>query len=377
MKKRILFVDDEPFFLDGLRRMLRGQESIWDMQFAASVDEALNKLSKDSFDAVIADVKMPGKDGFELLKNMQSSPMMKDVPVIMLTGGDEIDLKRRALDTGAADLLSKPAILEDLLARIKSALSLKSYQDQLKDLNASLEGKVRERTAQLENSRLDIIWRLAMAGEYRDEATGNHVARVGWYCRVLSTKHGMPSDFVEKLFFTSPLHDTGKIGIPDSILLKNARLTLKEHEIMERHCVIGAQILLEAPMGMKAFQESEGNHRYTVAPSDNPLLKIAATIAMSHHERWDGKGYPRGLSRNDIPLEAQFTNVADTFDALCSRRPYKPAYPEDKAISIIKEESEAQFGPGVLATFGKSIEELRAIRAQFQEKSLCTHKGKS
>ena len=375
MKKRLLFVDDESNFLDGLRRLLREQHRQWDMVFVLSADEALEEMHSTPPDVVISDIRMPGKDGFDLLREIQSSGQIRDIPVIILTGSYEYDLKRQALEFGATDLLNKPVNLEDLIARIRSVLRLKSYQDELKNLNASLDNKVKERTKQLEQSQLDIVWRLAKAGEYRDDVTGDHIIRVGCYCRALTEKLALSGRFLEDIFFTGPLHDIGKIGIPDSILLKKGKLTPEEWEIMKTHCVKGADILMKAPRGLAVFQERgvPPRHLPPVMP-DNRLLKIAATIAVRHHEKWDGTGYPNALEGRDIPLEARIVAIADTYDALRSDRPYKSAYPEDKAIAIIKKESARQFDPDVVAAFETSINEFREIGTRFSDKALHTPK---
>jgi len=369
LKKRLLFVDDDVNFLDGLRRLLRQHRRQWDMVFALSADEAMDEMRRIPADVVISDIRMPGKDGFDLLRDIQGSEKTRDIPVIILTGSYEYDLKRQALELGATDLLNKPVNLQDLVARIRSVLRLKSYQDELKKLNANLENKVRQRTRQLEESQLDIVWRLAKAGEYRDDITGNHIIRVGCYCRILSEKLERPGKFVETMFFTGPLHDIGKIGIPDSILLKKGKLNAEEWEIMKTHCEKGADILLKAPRGLTVFREWGGTlGRLPQMVPDNRLVKIAAAIAMSHHERWDGRGYPKALAGRDIPLEARIAAVADTYDALCSKRPYKPAYPEDKVIAIIKKESARQFDPDIVAAFEKSINDFREIRTRFSDR---------
>jgi putative two-component system response regulator len=258
MKKRILFVDDEPNFLNGLRRMLRDKREEWDMTFVHSVDEALRALAEESYDAIVSDVNMPLKTGFDLLAALAANPATQTIPTIILTGNAESDLKRRALDMGATDLLNKPVLVEDLRARIQSALRLKIYQDALKAQNEVLEQRVRERTRELEISRLDIIWRLAKAGEYRDEDTGDHVLRVACCSRILAENLDLPRETVERIFLASPLHDIGKIGIPDGILLKRGSLSERERTLMETHCKIGANVLLSPPRGIEAFLEFQG-----------------------------------------------------------------------------------------------------------------------
>jgi len=367
-RKRILFVDDEPRMLEGLKRMLFGFRHSWDIKLALSADEALRMADERPFDVIVADVKMPGKDGFALLEALQKDPRSCDIPVIMLTGADQHDLKRRALDAGASDLLNKPVVLEDLIARINNALRVRAYQEDLKAYNDELERRVEQRTKELKMSRLDMIWRLAKAGEYRDEETGNHVVRVGCYCRILAQQMSLPRDFVEMIFLAAPLHDIGKIGVPDRVLLKPGQLDPDEQQIMEDHCRIGADILLHEPRGMKPFLEwMEQDRPLEPLTTENPLLQMAATIALTHHERWDGTGYPRGLKGEQIPIEGRIVSMADVFDSLCTRRPYKPAYSESKALAIIDEEAGGHFDPEVYHAFRMTLDQLRAVRIEYAD----------
>ena len=368
MKSHILFVDDEPNVLKGLQRILRAERDRWEMSFAGGADEALELMTTVEFDAVVSDVNMPGKDGFWLLAQTRSDERTRDVPVIILTGRDDSGIKRQALDLGATDLLNKPVEAQDLIARIRSAIRLKSFQDELKNQNAVLERKVAQRTADLADSRLDIIWRLGKAGEYRDEATGNHVVRVGCYSRALAEAMGMGADFVERVFLASPLHDIGKIGIPDRILLKRGPLTDQEWGVMRQHCVMGAEILRQDPESTNVFQRW---HRQpagdTPRHSDNPFLQMAATIAETHHERWDGSGYPHGLSGEAIPLESRITAWSDVYDALGSERPYKPAYGDAEVLEILRGEVGRHFDPQVHVAFERSIDEFHSIRAELAD----------
>jgi len=368
MKKQILFVDDEPNFLEGLRRMLRSQCEVWDMSFVSNAYTAFDKISKTGFDAIVVDVKMPCMDGFELLAKIRGTEWTKDIPVLVLTGSNESHLKRQALDLGATDLLNKPVVKEDLEARINSMLRLKSYQDRIISQNLLLERKVKERTLELEESRLDIIWRLGKIAEFRDAGVGNHIIRVGYYCKIIAESLGMNRDFVDTLFLTSPLHDIGKIGIPDSILLKQGKLTPEEYDIMKQHSVIGAEILRQDNKGMESFPALHEMQSHSMNKMDNnPLLETASTIALTHHERWGGMGYPSGLKGEEIPLQSRIVGLMDVFDSLCSVRPYKPAYSEGESLKIIKNEVGKHFDPYVYAAFEKSIDELRSIRVQFTD----------
>ena len=367
-KKRILFVDDEPAFLNGLKRMLRGQRAVWEMAFAESTDQALEETRKRCFDAIICDVKMPGADGFDLLTELRQAEATKEVPIVILSAVQDRELKSLALNLGATDVLSKPVSREDLLARLRGALRLKAYQDELRSLNENLERIVAERTRELEESRLDIVWRLAKAAEHHDEETGNHVVRVACNCRALAQQLGLAQDAVEMIFITSPLHDIGKIGIPDRILLRQGRLTPEERAVMQQHCAIGAEILRQEPKSMSVFMAWRGIQRPShPRPADNRFLEMASSIALTHHERWDGKGYPSGLAGEGIPLESRLVALADVHDALGSARPYRPAYPEHEALAILREEKGRHFDPEVFAAFEKCIDEFRSIRAQFSD----------
>lgn len=360
MKPHVLFVDDEPSFLDGLRRMLHPYQQEWTMTFVSSVAVALQELSAHTIDTVVADLQMPHEGGFDLLQKVMASRTLYHVPVIIMTGAGERNLKRRALDQGAADLLNKPVDLEDLIARIRSALRLKSYQDQIRGQNDLLERKVRERTRALEASRVDLIWRLGRVAEFRDEQTGNHILRVGSYCKVLAETLGMPRDFAETIFLTSPLHDIGKIGIPDGILLQPRKLTSAEWDIMRKHCAIGAEILRQdtsTPM----YAAVSADPKDAPINRRNPFLEMASTIALAHHEWWDGTGYPQGLAGGDIPLEARIVAVADVYDALSSARPYKPAFPEAEVLDIMSKKVGTHFDPAVYEAFLLSLSAFRDI----------------
>lgn len=362
MNPHVLFVDDDATFLDGLRRMLHSHREEWSMTFVSSVDEALEQLGLSTIDTVVSDLQMPRHTGFDLLLRIASSPSLRHVPVIIMTGAAERDLKRRALDQGATDLLNKPVDPDDLIARIRSVLRLKSYQDQIRAQNDLLDRKVRERTRALDASRVDLIWRLGRVAEFRDEQTGNHIVRVGSYCKVLAEALGMPRDFSEMIYLTSPLHDIGKIGIPDGILLQPRKLTPAEWDIMRRHCMIGADILRQDAAIWPGLQAVAATG-VTAQPDGqrNPFLEMAASIALGHHEWWDGTGYPRKLSGESIPLEARIVAVADVYDALSSARPYKPAFPEEVVLSLMQRKVGSHFDPAVYEAFRRSLPAFREI----------------
>lgn len=369
-RKKVLFVDDEPNFLAGLRRMLRGQRDQWELFFAGGADEALELVKREKIDTIVSDVNMPRKTGFDLLAALKENEDTRDIPVIILTGNAENDLKRRGLDMGADDLLNKPVNMEDLTARVRSALRIKEYEDRLREQNAILEQKVRERTAALEHSRQDIIWRLAKAGEFRDQDTGDHVLRVAACSRALAEAMNLDFQFCCALFITSPLHDIGKIGVPDGILFKPGKLTADERQFMQRHCEIGAAILLEVPQEGKADNVGEAFSNGTDSSNlhgGDELRLLAAEIALSHHERWDGQGYPRGLSGNAIPLSGQIVAIADVYDALRSVRAYKPAFTMGQTLETMRAARGTHFAPDVFEAFELVIENFETIRRNFAD----------
>jgi putative two-component system response regulator len=371
MKAHILFVDDDVNVLESLRRSLHAYADQWELHFAHSGEQALDRLAATPCDTVVSDIGMPGMDGFGLLAEICSRNKLQDIPVIIVTGSQESDLKRRALDLGATDLLNKPVEREDLIARLRNTLRLKTVQDELRVHNALLDQKVQERTQELEESRLDIIWRLGRAAEFRDEQTGNHVIRVGYYCRAIAEALGMPGKFVEMLSLASPLHDIGKIGIPDAILFKRGKLTHEEQLLMQTHCTIGARILRDDPRNralFSAWQDVPPQPEGRIRP--NPLLEMATNIALMHHERWDGNGYPHRLKGGNIVLEASIVAVADVYDALSSERPYKPAYAPQRVFEIIKADIGQHFDPFVFAGFEKALRTLREIQFQLQDNEL-------
>ena len=367
MKKQILFVDDEPFFLAGIKRMLRPQQNEWQIHFAGSVPEALDIVGNHAIDVVVSDVTMPGQNGFDLVETLRAHPETALLPIVILTGNAESDMKRRALNIGATDLLSKPINPEDLLARIQSVLRLKWYQDELAGTNQRLAEKVFQRTKELEYLRYDILWRLAKAGEYRDEVTGEHVLRVAHCSKTLAQTLGLDSEIIQTIYHTSPLHDIGKIGISDNILLKPGILTPLERTIMQQHSRIGVAILLDDPKGIELFSHNGSTDNQPQGTQRDALREMAAEIALTHHEKWDGSGYPLGLRGSDIPISGQIVAVTDIYDALRSKRPYKKPFTISHSMSIMRESQESTFSPEIFAAFVKCQGQFEEIINHYSE----------
>jgi putative two-component system response regulator len=370
VKKQILIVDDDQRVLDALRRTLHDHSDDWAVTFVRRPETAWERLLETAYDAVVTDVKMPGMNGLDLLERIRQTEKTKDVPVVVLTGLDDRGLKERALNLGASDLLNKPVESGCLIARLRSVLQLKEHEDDLRARNDLLAEKVQRQMLDLAQTRMSVVCRLGMAAEYRDEDTGNHVVRVGCFSRAVAAAMGMPRSFLEMLLLAAPLHDIGKIGIPDSVLLKPGPLDDDEWSIMQQHCEIGARILHEqskAVVPLFDWYAVEPTSMRDAVENRDPVVEMAASVAMTHHEKWDGSGYPQGLKGEAIPLESRIVAVADVFDALTSNRPYRTARPEEEALTIMEATASSHFDPRVHAAFLRSLPEIHAIRARFND----------
>ena len=370
MKKQILIVDDDQGILESLRRALHRHDEEWSVTYASQPEAAWEQLLDATFDAVVADVKMPGLSGMELLERMQQTEKTRGVPVVMLTGVGDRNMKGQALELGAMDLLSKPIDATELVARLRSVLRLKENLDNLRTANNRLEEKIQRQSIDLAQSRLNVVCRLGMAAEYRDEATGNHVVRVGCLSRVIAEQLGKSQSYQEMLLLAAPLHDIGKIGIPDHILLKDGPLTDAEWAVMQQHCEIGERIIRDRSKTVMPLLE-----RHAAIPSNSPelleqmdpVLEMAASVALNHHEWWDGTGYPRKLAGSQIPVEARIVAVADVFDALTSNRPYRPARSEEETLTIMAGTAGAHFDSDVYGAFLDALPHIREISAKFAD----------
>ena len=359
----IMIVDDEEANILIIRRHLReaGYQHFMTTTDATSVLPMMwDKLP----DLVLMDVVMPEFSGLDLLELMRGDETLRRVPVIIVTASADPQTKIEALELGANEFLAKPVDASELILRIRNALLVKEHQDHLRNYSADLENQVRRRTAELEESQREVVYCLARAGESRDEQTGFHVMRVSFYVRIIARELGISAEQADRLLLASQLHDVGKIAIPDRILLKPGKLDPDEWEEMQRHCEYGVRII-ETPPEEEEIRQREmgGDFSASRGAVTSPILKLAASIARSHHEKWDGSGYPAGLAGEDIPIEGRITAVADVFDAVTSARPYKAAFSVEKAFQILREGRGQHFDPHVLdAFFARQDEVLRVMR---------------
>jgi response regulator RpfG family c-di-GMP phosphodiesterase len=327
---RIVVVDDEPANTALLAGLLKRWKytNVTAMTDPTRVVDAFTEIVPD---LLLLDVNMPALSGFDVMRLIApwTHGAMR-VPVLVLTADATSDTKHQALALGARDFLTKPFDPEEVRLRISNLLEMRQLQLRVSAHTDELETQVRHRTAELSTARLEVIQRLALAAEYRDDDTHLHAQRIGHTTGLLAAGMGLTSDAVERSQRAAPLHDIGKIAIPDAILLKPGRLTVEERKVIESHTLIGARIL---------------------AGSQSELLRVAAEIALSHHERWDGDGYPHGLAGTEIPLAGRLVAVADVFDALAHRRPYKHPWPVSDAAAEISEQSGRQFDPTIVEIF--------------------------
>jgi putative two-component system response regulator len=364
---RILIIDDEPINLKLARKYLKeaGYHNVTATSDSSSAIPLIRELRPA---LILLDLMMPVVDGLQLLQLLRAEPELRQIPVIVLTATDDRATKLTALDLGACDFLTKPVDLTDLLPRIRNVLAVKAYQDHLHHYARELERQVQERTAELEASRLEVIHCLGRAAEYRDNETGKHVIRVGRFVGVIARALGIDEKTAVLLENAAPLHDMGKIGIPDAVLLKPGRLDQAEIDIMRKHAEYGSDIVSTIDRrGFKELISHTALGAEMMLGSGSPILRAASVIAMTHHERWDGTGYPCRLKGEQIPIEGRITAVADVFDALSSKRPYKPALPFDECFRILEQNRGSHFDPRVLDAFFSRQEEIIRIRIEFAD----------
>lgn len=347
----ILIVDDLPQNSELLEAYLAPQG--YEMLTASSGAEALEKLASHPIDLILLDIMMPEMDGFEVARRVRQNEIMRLLPIILVTALHDTEDRVRGIEAGCDDFISKPVDKSELVARVRSLLKVKAYNDLLNNYKKELESEVANKTQeikdtlkQLKESSLETIHRLSLAAEYKDEDTGAHIVRMSHYCAAIARQIGLDEHTVETILYAAPMHDIGKIGIPDKVLLKPAKLDANEWEIMKQHASIGAEILKD---------------------SDAEFIKVGEIIARSHHEKFDGSGYPDGLKGTQIPIAGRIAAVADVFDALVSIRPYKEAFSVKKSLSIIKKGRGKHFDPEVVDAFFAIQEEILAIKKQYSE----------
>lgn len=350
----IMIVDDEPVNVKVVQKYLRdaGYDSFLPLNDSR---QAIDLIRNERPDVILLDINMPHVTGLNILEVIRGDLELCYLPVLFLTASNDEATKSRALEMGVTDFLNKPINANELIPRIRNAMMLKEHHDEMHAYSKRLEHEVKIRTAELSRSREELIRVLACAAEYRDQDTGNHVLRVGRYARILARQLGLGETKAELIEQAAILHDVGKIGIPDAILHKPGRLTDDEMELMKHHCDYGLKILRGEPCNVNANMSPTGFSRE--APQ-SPILLSAAIIAQSHHEKWDGSGYPLGLVGDAIPIEGRITAVADVFDALCSKRVYKDAMPLDRCFEIIHEGRGQHFDPAVVDAFFACVEDI-------------------
>lgn len=324
-RPKLLLVDDEPTNLQVLRQILQDDYRLF---FAKDGDKALEMAARERPDLILLDVMMPGMTGYEVCTRLKQDEMTVATPVIFVTALADVDDEARGFEVGAVDYITKPVSLPIVRARVRTHLSL-------------------VRVDELKQTRLQIVQRLGLAAEYKDNETGLHVIRMSHYSRILALAAGFSELAADDLLNAAPMHDVGKIGIPDAILQKNGKLDEAEWVVMRSHAQIGAEIIGEHPSG---------------------LLQMARSIALTHHEKWDGSGYPNGLKGEEIPIAGRIVAIADVFDALTSVRPYKPAWSLEDTLALIQRESGKHFDPHLVELFLAQMPAILEIKARWAER---------
>lgn len=343
---RILIVDDEEPNIRLLERLLASEGFTHTLSLTDS-REAVPLVAAFQPDLILLDLHMPPPDGFEVLEALQERDGGGFLGILVLTADVSRETRLRALASGARDFLTQPLDRVEVLSRVRSLLETRLLYKDLEEQNRILEEKVRERTEELRRTRLEIIHRLSRAVEFRDEGTGLHILRISQFSGALARGAGLSREREELILSASPMHDIGKIGIPDRILLKEAPLSEEEWEVMRRHTRIGFDLL---------------------SGHDSAIMRTAAEIALTHHERWDGQGYPQGLKGEEIPLEGRIVALCDVFDALLSKRPYKEPWRMEAAVEEIRSLSGQAFDPRLVEAFEETLPELQAIIGRISDR---------
>jgi putative two-component system response regulator len=341
----IVIVDDSPIIIALLKKLVSRMEGCRAIPFTSAA-QALGWCVENEPDLVIVDYMMPEMDGIQFTRRFRLLPGKVDTPVLMVTAAEDRELRHRALSLGINDFLNKPFDQIELEARARNMLALRSSQKKLANRALLLADEVAKATVEIVNRERETLLCLGRAAEHRDPETHEHIIRMSNYSKLIARRMGMNEAECELMLLSSPLHDIGKIGTPDNILLKPGKLTPEEFEIMKLHTVIGEKIL---------------------SNSVSPILQAGARIAISHHEKFDGSGYPNALKGTAIPLEGRIVAVADVFDALTSERPYKKAWDLDRATDLLKESRGGHFDPEVVDAFFDVFDEVLEVKRQYQD----------
>lgn len=364
---KIAIVDDEPLNIEVVKTYLQ-RAGFEDLNWTSNSLDALPLVEGFRPDVLLLDLVMPEVSGLEILAKLRQQKAFAHLPVIVLTACSESETKLKTIKLGIADFLAKPVDDAELILRIRNVLLAKRYQDQLERYSEQLRRDVALRTEELKASRQQLVRCLAMAAEFRDDDTGHHVSRVGKYSAIIAKELGFQPSDVDLLFEAAQLHDVGKIGVPDSILLKEGKLNQLEFERIKNHCCMGKDIL--RPLSneqVRKYRDHTVLGERLLRESAFPVMKLAAVIAQTHHEKFDGSGYPLGLQGEDIPIEGRIVAVADVFDALSSKRPYKPAFSREKCFRILQEGRGSHFDPQVLDAFFQRTAEIIQTQIEFAD----------
>jgi putative two-component system response regulator len=363
----IMIIDDESYNVLVVRKFLQhaGYE-----KFVTTTEspQAIELMKRDLPDIVLLDIMMPEVSGIDILRMMKITPELSTIPVIILTASPDPALKTQALELGATDFLAKPVDPSELVLRVKNVLAAKSHFDMLAKYSVDLERQVVERTRALEASRRHIIFCLARASEFRDNDTGHHVIRVGKYAGAIARELGYSPSQVEALEQAAQLHDVGKIGIPDAILHKPGKLDPDEYDFIKKHAGYGKQIIECMPEGdWQNLRHHTKLGGQLLDVKTEPIMRMASRIALTHHEWWNGEGYPLGLAAEDIPIEGRITAVADVYDALSSARPYKKPFPRERCFEMLEEKRGTQFDSRVLDAFFARADDVIDIQIRYAD----------
>lgn len=342
---KILIVDDEESNVRLLEHMLI-QNGFSEIRWTTDSRNVEALYLRFKPDLVLLDLNMPFMNGIEVMERLHEIETESFPSIVVFTADNNDDTKIRSLVSGALDFLGKPFNIVEAIARIKNMLNVRLLHNSVSDQNRLLDQKIRARTQELADTRLEVVQRLGRAAEYRDNETGMHVIRMSRYSFLLGEAVGFSPDKCELILHASPMHDIGKIGIPDSILLKPGKLDAGEWETMKTHSEIGGEIL---------------------SGSGSALMNLAELIALSHHEKWDGSGYPKGLKGGEIPIEGRIVAICDVFDALTSERPYKREWPVEKAIQELQDLSGRHFDPDLVDKFIETLPEVLKVKEQYQD----------